>query len=255
VASAWDDPGMSTARDELAAIAQLALATAGDNVSEARASAHNFFACIALASFEGFAPHLPQVVPPAVDVLLAADGGETSVAGGRRAVRTGAQEERVAALEALGAYAAAVGAGFAPHLPAALPAVCSQAQHASPQVRAAIARALGRICRSLGELAGALPESSSDRAAARSMAEAAVHALISIIEARSGDGGSATLRSALQTKEDLIENADFVKLAGQDATNAIQRAGGGRRSEDVESSDGEEVEDDDDDLNDTDGAY
>jgi len=42
VASAWDDPGMSTARDELAAIAQLALATAGDNVSEARAMPTTF---------------------------------------------------------------------------------------------------------------------------------------------------------------------------------------------------------------------
>ena len=130
VASAWAEPAFRSSREEFTTAALRVLGDRGAP-SEARASAHSFFACVALASFEEFAPYLPQVVPPAVAALAAEDGGEVRKGGTtRREVRTGAHEERVAAVSALGAYAAAVGSGFAAHLPLALTAVCAQATRA-----------------------------------------------------------------------------------------------------------------------------
>ncbi|CAE8605278.1 unnamed protein product, partial [Polarella glacialis] len=198
VASAWSEAGFFAVRDELANAARVVLLD-GRAPSEARASAHNFFAGVALASFEEFAPSLALVVSPAVEALQAADGGEVAKSGGRRrAVRTGTQEERVAATEALGAYAAAVGgARFAPHLSASLPAVCAQARHASAEVRAAAANALGRIGRALGDLAQGLPMGHPDRGAASGLAQAVAQAVCEIIQGKGLDG-SAAVRSGLQ---------------------------------------------------------
>eukprot|EP00933_Yihiella_yeosuensis_P034667 TRINITY_DN2814_c0_g1_i1.p1 TRINITY_DN2814_c0_g1~~TRINITY_DN2814_c0_g1_i1.p1 ORF type:complete len:517 (+),score=176.12 TRINITY_DN2814_c0_g1_i1:144-1553(+) len=241
VASAWSEPSFHSAREELAGFARAVLVSPGAP-SEARASSHNFFKGVALASFEEFAPSLSLVVPPAVDVLMAADEAEVSRSGRRRAVRTGTHEERVAATEALGAYAAAVGgARFAPQLAAVLPAVCAQAQHASSDVRAAAGNSLGQIGRALGDLAEGLPEGHSDRPAAAAMAQAAAKAVCELIQAK-GLEGSDALRSALQAKEDLEDCAGFMSLAGQGAACAFAEAAGGRRSEDVESSDDEDEE-------------
>eukprot|EP00928_Gymnodinium_smaydae_P070282 TRINITY_DN54154_c0_g1_i1.p1 TRINITY_DN54154_c0_g1~~TRINITY_DN54154_c0_g1_i1.p1 ORF type:complete len:816 (+),score=148.55 TRINITY_DN54154_c0_g1_i1:79-2526(+) len=246
VAAAWTDPSFSSMREELAVAAQQAIVDSAA-ASEVRASAHNFFAGVALASFEEFAPYLPHVVPPAIEALRTTDGSEagTTIGAGstRRAVRTDGQEERVAAVEALGSYATAVGSKFAMHLPNALNAVCPQAEHASPNVRAAVARALERMGRCLGDLAAGLPEGAPDRPAAVAMAQSVVRALCTLIDGRGLDG-SAALRSSLQTKEDLAECEGFVSLAGPQAAAALAAAGGGRHSDDVESSDGEDDLDD-----------
>mmetsp|Transcript_11840 Transcript_11840/g.33452 ORF Transcript_11840/g.33452 Transcript_11840/m.33452 type:complete len:835 (-) Transcript_11840:93-2597(-) len=242
VASAWEEPAFQPARDELVGVALRSLIDSSAP-TEARASAHGFFARVALASFEQFAAHLPQVVPAAVDALRVSDGAEMMRSGGRRqAVRTGAYEERVAAIDALGAYAAAVGQGFAAYLPAVLPAICSQVQHAGPEVRIAVASALERIGRMLGGLASALPEG-PDRTAAAAMAQATSQAVCGLIDNK-GLEGSAALRCALQAKEDLVECPCFIALAGPEAATALSAAGGGQRAEDIESSCGDGDEDD-----------
>jgi len=245
VASAWSNSSFRTAREELATLAQCALVN-DQAASEVRASAHKFFACVALASFEEFSPLLVQVVPPAVSALHAADGSEVGVGVRRRGVRTGAHEERVAAIEALGAYAVAVGHRFAAHMPLVLPAVCSQAQHANAEVRAATARSLGRIGRVLADIVAGLPGDDSDRTAAAGLAQSLTRALCSLISERHTEDAGA-LRCGLQTKEDLLNCPAFIALVGSEAA-ALVAAGGGRRSDEVESSedgdDDEQVGDD-----------
>ncbi|CAE7645112.1 unnamed protein product, partial [Symbiodinium pilosum] len=152
--------------------------------------------------------------------------------GRRRAVRTGSHEERLAATEAVGTYVAAVGARFAPHFPSALPALCAQAKHADPDVRAETANALAKMGKVLGDLAGGLPEGHADRQAASGLAEAVARGLCDIM----AEAGSAPVRCALQAKEDLEPNPGFVALAGP-GFSALAAAAGGRRSEDVEDSD------------------
>ncbi|CAK0882193.1 unnamed protein product, partial [Prorocentrum cordatum] len=189
-----------------------------------------------------FAPQLAQVVPPAVEALRADDGSAAASTSSRqRGVRTGVQEERVAATEALGAYAAAVGAQFAAHLPAALPALCAQAQHVSPQVRAAASAALARVGRLLGAVAGGLSAGDADRAAAAAMAQAVARAVCTTLEERFCSGAAAAVRGGLLAREDLVECPAFAALAGPEAVAALAAAGAGRCAEDVESSDDEDA--------------
>jgi len=243
VGSAWGQAEFQPAREELAMIAHRVL-TDGRMPSEVRASAHGFFGDVALACFEGFAPHLQQVVPPAVAAMTAEDGSEVKTATRRRAVRTDQHEERVAAIEALGAYASAVGAPFAAHCPSVLPPLCAQAQNPSAEVRVAVANTIGRVGRMLGDLAGALPEG-PDRQQASLMAQGLASALRGSLDARDLDGAAA-LRSGLMAKEDLADCSGFVALAGCEMA-ALATAGRGQRAEDVESSEGEDEELDADD--------
>ncbi|CAK9071831.1 unnamed protein product, partial [Durusdinium trenchii] len=239
IASAWVDQSFQAQKEELAQAAREVLQDASAP-SEARASAHHFYARVALACFEEFAPTLEVVLPPALEALRPENSECLAVKPGR-GVRTGGHEERLAALEALGSYAAALGARFAPHLPSALPAVCSQAQHPRVEVRAGAAMALERMARVLGDLAQGLP--SSDQAAASRLAEAVVASLCEILK----QPGSKALRCTLQAKEDLDCCPGFWTLAGQSAAASLAAAAGSRRSEDVEDSEDEEQEDEDDD--------
>jgi len=172
----------------------------------------------------------------AVEALRSVNEGETR-GNRRRAVRTGAQEERVAAIEALGSYAAAVGARFGEFLPVALPAICAQAGHASPEVRAATARSLERFGRCLGDLASRLPAGlSQDRTAAAGMAQAISRAICGLVAASQNESAAA-LRSSLQAREDLMDCGSFGPIAGPEAMAAMAAAGApGQCSDDVESS-------------------
>eukprot|EP00913_Durusdinium_trenchii_P011823 g11105.t1 len=214
IASAWVDQSFQAQKEELAQAAREVLQDASAP-SEARASAHHFYARVALACFEEFAPTLEVVLPPALEALRPENSECLAVKPGRG--------ERLAALEALGSYAAALGARFAPHLPSALPAVCSQAQHPRVEVRAGAAMALERMARVLGDLAQGLP--SSDQAAASRLAEAVVASLCEILK----QPGSKALRSVL---EDLDCCPGFWTLAGQSAAASLAAAAGSRRSED-----------------------
>ncbi|CAE7033462.1 unnamed protein product, partial [Symbiodinium natans] len=196
IASAWADPSFRAEKEELASTASSVLMDARAP-SEAKAAAHSFYAQMALARFEEFAPTLDTVLPFALEAMRAAESGEVVKHGRRRAVRTGSHEERLAATEAVGTYVAAVGARFAPHLPSALPAVCAQAKHADPGVRAETANALAKMGRVLGDLAGGLPEGHADRQAASSLAEAVARGLCDILS----EAGSSPLRCTLQAKE------------------------------------------------------
>lgn len=245
VASAWNRPSLQATRDELAILARRVLAQPGAD-AEVRASAHRFFSRIAMASFEEFAAFLPQVIPAAVEVLQVRDEAEVVKGLRRRAVNTNCQEERVAATEALGTYCSAVGAQFAPFLSTALPAVCSQAGHASAKVRSAAARSLAQMGRVLGALAQGLPEGHPDRLSAAAMSQALLSALCELLRAGGCEGASSAQRSALQAAEDLAEEDAFLRLAGPGATSALASAVGGRRSEEIESSEDEEDFDQDD---------
>lgn len=237
IASAWSDQSFQAEKEELAAAARSVLL---DNraPSEARASAHNFYARVALAQFEDFAPSLETVMPPALEALRAQETGHVVKHGRSRAVRTGSHEERLAAIEAIGTYAVACGARFAPQLPSALPALCAQAQHPNPQLRAATANALAQIGRVLGDLAQGIP--SSDQQAASRLAEAVAQSLSEILQ---HPGSSAALRCALQAKEDLDACDGFLSLA---AATSLSSAAAGRRSEDVEDSDDDQEDEEED---------
>ncbi|CAJ1445211.1 unnamed protein product [Effrenium voratum] len=226
IASAWSEQSFQGEKEELAAAARAVLLDRAAP-TEARASAHGFYGRCAMASFEDFGPNLELVLPPALEALRQ-ESGELVKHGRRRAVRTGGHEERLAATEAIGSYAAACSARFAPHLPAALPAVCSQARHPCSEVRAASAESLARMGRVLGDLAGGIPD--SDRQAAVSLAEAVATSLVEILKAE----GKA-LRCALQAKEDLESHPGFLALARTAAVSLS--AAGQQRSEDVESED------------------
>jgi len=234
VASAWAEGSFHSIRDEIASFARQVLV---DNKvpSEVRASAHNFFSAVALASFEEFAPQLHHVVPPALQVISTVDDAEFARGNTRRAVRTAQHEERVAALSALGVYAIAVGPAFAPFLQSVLPAIRGQVRHASPDVRVAVAECLERLGRMVGGLAEKLPAGSPDRAAAAAMAMEVAHAVCELIGGCGPDGASA-LRRSLQVKEDLVECAGFVQLLSQEAVAALSSTGSGQRSDDIESS-------------------
>eukprot|EP00811_Abedinium_folium_P036088 NODE_882_length_2716_cov_9.715720.p1 GENE.NODE_882_length_2716_cov_9.715720~~NODE_882_length_2716_cov_9.715720.p1 ORF type:complete len:797 (+),score=278.92 NODE_882_length_2716_cov_9.715720:139-2391(+) len=235
VASAWREPAFQVACEELCGVARHALGT-GDDVSEVRASAHNFFARLARVSFEEFAPQLAVVVPPAVAALRIADGGAVAVSGAfQRAVRTDAHEEQVAAANALGAYAA-VWPAFATYVPNALPPLCELAAHPGPAIRLAVAGALSSFGRLLAALAGGLHGTSTggDCAAAAAMAST-LCAAVCALSNRSATEGAAALRGALQTKEDLLAYPGFAELAGAPAVAALVAAGGGQCSDDVDS--------------------
>eukprot|EP00434_Breviolum_minutum_P019286 symbB.v1.2.016998.t1/scaffold1313.1/size125722/2 len=91
IASAWADRSFQSEKEELAAAAQSVLLDS-HAPSEARASSHNFYARVALAQFEDFAPSLDTVMPPALEALAAPETGEVVKHGRSRAVRTGAHE-------------------------------------------------------------------------------------------------------------------------------------------------------------------
>lgn len=241
IASAWAEPGLRGARDEAAAVAQGILVDRGAE-SEVRASAHSFFAAVALASFEEFIPHLPHVVPPAVEALGGVDGSEVVVGASRRAVRTGAFEERTAAIDALGAYVSAVGAGFAPHLPVVISSLCRFSHHADPKIQAAVARTLSNIGRVLGDLGAGLPAGSADRSSAFAMAQAVVQAICALADWERKSSTSA-FRCSLQAKEDLLECPSFCTLLGAAGVTVLAAAGPGVRSEDLVDSEPTEVDD------------
>jgi len=184
-------------------------------------SARGLFKNVALTTIEEFAQYAPRSPKPEVDVLNACEGDSINAAGGRRL----GNEDRVAAMEALVSYVAAMGISFAPHLPAALQAICAQAKHANPKVRAAAAKALGCMGRSLGDWSEGLAETHPHREMAASMAKATVQAVIGIIEAKSSTGGYEALCQGLQTRGSLMQNAEFVKLAGPELVAVLVAAG------------------------------
>mmetsp|Transcript_102756 Transcript_102756/g.257694 ORF Transcript_102756/g.257694 Transcript_102756/m.257694 type:complete len:823 (+) Transcript_102756:55-2523(+) len=233
VASAWAEPNFGPIREEFAGFARQVIRDSG-SPSEVRATAHNFFASVALASFEEFTPQLPCVVEAAIVALsIADDGSATSTS--RRAVRTGAHEERVAAIDSLGAYAVAVGPRFAAHLQSVMPAVSSQVNHVNPDVRISVAGCLERIGRMLGGLVERLSVGGTDFVAAASMAQWTARSVCSLV-CDHENNGAAALRRALQVKEDLLDCPGFVVLLGPEAAQSLAAVGGGRHADDVESS-------------------
>lgn len=233
LAATWGEPELQSAREEAAGVALRVLSVA-EVGSEARVRAHGFFGCVAFAAFEGFAPHLPAVVPPAVAALQADD--PSGQAQRRRAVWTGVTSERIAAIEALGRYASACGAGFAPQLPGAWPPLLAQAQHPRVEVRAAAMAALGQVSGVLDQLSSA-QVGAADRAALEGVAcglAAALRKELAAAAACSLESSSAAARAALFASQDALARPGFVSLAGGEG-EALAGLCSGLDDEDIES--------------------
>mmetsp|Transcript_63062 Transcript_63062/g.150272 ORF Transcript_63062/g.150272 Transcript_63062/m.150272 type:complete len:800 (+) Transcript_63062:119-2518(+) len=234
----WMDPEVKDIRDEFSSMA-LRILTDEGCPSEVRASAHVFFRQMASAMLEEFSPYTSKVVPPALASLAMSDGGEVVVGRRRRAVRTGGEEERVAAIHALGVYATSVGPTFGMYLPAVIPSVCGQAQHASSAVQAACMCAVARLGKALTSIAIGLTNGHADRLAAQNMVQGMVQALELVARDRDNLGGSA-LRSAIHAIQDLREHPGFDAFVGPAAIAALMAAVGDKVADDICSTDDEE---------------
>lgn len=221
-ATSWELPEFAGTRDELFRLA-LAVLAAGEAAGELRASAHGFFARVALLSGEGFAPQLAQVVPSALSLLNATDGSELPVGKTEaRGVRTGCTDERRVAIEALGSYAVGTGRHFAEYMPAVLPALAAQRNFAGSEIRAAAARALGQLGLALGTIAGAAEVAGEQGAGNRAAAAALGLALVSELRAFRDQGGNGPVAlAAAQSAEDLLREGRFLLIVGPEASAAL----------------------------------